>query len=47
VAPVHCYNDISLVLSGIQGDCKVTVKRMDYSKDRYKMEAGVPSFSCV
>jgi hypothetical protein len=29
VAPVHCHKDIiSFVPFGIQGDCKVTVKRM-------------------
>jgi hypothetical protein len=29
VAPVHCHKDIiSSVLFGMQGDCKVAVKRM-------------------
>jgi hypothetical protein len=36
---------ISLVLSGIQGDCKVTAERIAVDKDRYKIEAGMPSFS--
>jgi hypothetical protein len=30
-------NVISSVLSGIQGDCKVTAERVAPSKDRYKM----------
>jgi hypothetical protein len=33
------------VFPGIQGDYKVTAKRMAYSRDKYKMEVGMPSFS--
>jgi hypothetical protein len=32
-------------LLGIQSDSKMSAERMAYSKDRYKMEAGMPSFS--
>jgi hypothetical protein len=39
VVSVPCHEDvISSVFPGIQGDCKVTAKRMAYSKDRYKMK---------
>jgi hypothetical protein len=42
---VPCHKDvISTVLSGIQGDCKVIVKRMAQSKDRYKMETDAKLF---
>jgi hypothetical protein len=36
-APSH-EDVISFVFSGIQDDCKVTVERMAYSKDRYKIK---------
>jgi hypothetical protein len=36
---------ISFVLSGIQDNCKVTADNIAYGKDKYKMEAGTPSFS--
>jgi hypothetical protein len=48
VALVPCHKDvINSVPSRIQGDCKVTLSRMAYNKNRYKMEAGMPSFSCL
>jgi hypothetical protein len=35
VVSVHCHEDItSSVLSRVQGDCKVTTKRMAESKDK-------------
>jgi hypothetical protein len=47
MASVYCHKDvINFVLLGIQDDYKVTAKRMAYSKDRYKMETKMPSFSC-
>jgi hypothetical protein len=36
---------ITPVFPGFPGDCKVTVQRTAQSKDRYKIEAGNPSFS--
>jgi hypothetical protein len=37
---------LSFVFPRIQGDCKVTAERMASSKDRYRMETGMPGFSC-
>jgi hypothetical protein len=39
VVSVPCHGDvISSVFPGIQGDCKVTAKKMAQRTDRYKMK---------
>jgi hypothetical protein len=41
-------SSISPILSGFQGDCKMTAERTAQGKEhRYKMEIGMPSFSPV